>query len=89
MPSIKTKDRQPGQSLQKSRREGEHEKARASGGGLRSQPADKPAGRSASTGGRADKALVRNSMNSRSSNSGNQGHAQRSGDGAKGKRVIK
>ncbi|HEX2546799.1 MAG TPA: hypothetical protein VHL79_18090 [Ramlibacter sp.] len=89
MPSIKTKDRQPGQSMQKSRAEGEHERARASGGKLRSQPADKPAGRSASTGGRADKSSVRSSANSRSSNSGDQGHAKRSGDGAKGRRVLK
>ena len=73
MPSIKTKDRKPGQSMQKSRAEGEHQRASASSGKLRSQPADKPAGRSASTGGRADKSSVRSTANSRSSNSGKQG----------------
>lgn len=59
-------------SAQKLRSEGEHEKARAPGGGLRSQPAEKPAGPSASTGGRATASLARSSMNSRSSNSGRQ-----------------
>ncbi len=56
------------------------ESRRPSGGGLRNQPADKPAGRSASVGGRATKGMVRNSQNSRSSNSGNQ-----SGKGYSGK----
>lgn len=54
------------------------ESKRPSSGSLRSQPADKPAGRSASTGGRAGQGMVRSSLNSRSSNSGNQsgkGHA--------------
>jgi hypothetical protein len=60
-------------SAQKSRSEGERARARASGGGLRSQPAEPPAGRSASTGGRADRASVRSDLNSRSSNSGRQG----------------
>jgi len=59
-------------SLQKQRSEGGRAKARADGGGLRQQPAERPAGRSASTGGRADKASVRSSANSRSSNAGRQ-----------------
>jgi hypothetical protein len=59
-------------SARKLRAEGDAAKARASGGGLRSQPVDEPAGRSASTGGRADSGMVRNSQNSRSSNSGRQ-----------------
>jgi hypothetical protein len=54
-------------SLQKQRSEPDRERARASGGGLRSQPAEAPAGRSASTGGRASKASVRSNGNSRSS----------------------
>ena len=57
-------------TAQKSRSEGDKAKARASGGGLRSDPAEPPAGRSASTGGRADRASVRSDLNSRSSNSG-------------------
>ena len=57
-------------SMQKQRAGGDASKARASGGSLRSTPADAPAGRSASTGGRADRAMVRDSRNSRSSNSG-------------------
>jgi len=57
-------------TTQKSRAEGDAAKARAVGGGLPSQPAEKPAGRSASTGGRATKASARSSANSRSSNSG-------------------
>jgi len=69
MPSRKSPQK-TGQSLQKTRSEPAQEKARASGGGLRSQPADAPAGRSASTGGRADRASVRSDDNSRSSNSG-------------------
>ena len=60
--------------MQKQRSEGERAKARASGGGRKKVPADKPAGRSASTGGRADKASVRDDRNSRSSNAGRQGH---------------
>jgi hypothetical protein len=63
--------------MQKMRSEGDREKARASGGGLRQQPADAPAGRSASTGGRADRGMVRNDMNSRSSNAGRQSHQER------------
>lgn len=59
-------------TLQKQRSEGERAKARASGGGLRDVPAAAPAGRSASTGGRADRASVRDSDNSRSSNAGQQ-----------------
>jgi hypothetical protein len=57
---------------QKMRAEGDNQRARASGGGLRSEPIDSPPGKSASTGGRASKSMVRNSLNSRSSNSGNQ-----------------
>lgn len=55
---------------QKQRASGERERARASGGGLRSQPAEAPAGRSASTGGRTSKAMARSDQNSRSSNAG-------------------
>lgn len=55
---------------QKVRAQPEEQRARAKGGGLRSEPADKPAGPSASTGGRATRAMVRNSANSRSSNAG-------------------
>ena len=72
MPSRKSPQKS-GQSLQKTRSEPAHEKARASGGGLRSQAAEAPAGRSASTGGRADRASVRSDRNSRSSNSGRKG----------------
>jgi hypothetical protein len=57
-------------SQQKTRSQPARERARAQGGGLRSQPADKPAGPSASTGGRATRGMVRNGMNSRSSNAG-------------------
>jgi hypothetical protein len=57
---------------QKQRASGERERARASGGGLRSQPADTPPGRSASTGGQASKGMLQNSMDSRSSNAGQQ-----------------
>jgi hypothetical protein len=55
---------------QKRRAESGNVKARASGGGLRNAPAEPPAGRSASTGGRADRASVRSHSNSRSSNAG-------------------
>ena len=58
------------QTAQKGRSEGERAKARASGGGLREQPAEPPAGRSASTGGRATRSSVRSDMNTRSSNAG-------------------
>ena len=61
-------------TMQKQRSEGGRAKARASGGGLRGVPAEEPAGRSASTGGRADKASVRDDRNSRSSNAGKQSH---------------
>jgi hypothetical protein len=61
-------------TMQKQRSEGDRSKARASGGGLRSVPADEPAGRSASVGGRADKSMVRDHNNSRSSNAGRQSH---------------
>jgi hypothetical protein len=53
---------------QKQRAEGE--RGRASGGGLRGQPIEEPAGRSASTGGRATRASVRGNANSRSSKKG-------------------
>jgi hypothetical protein len=70
-PSSSSKPSQGGPtSMQKQRSEGDRAKARASGGGLRSTPAQEPAGRSASTGGRADKAAVRSHDNSRSSNAG-------------------
>jgi hypothetical protein len=59
-------------TLQKQRASGERERARASGGGLRSEPADTPAGRSASTGGRATRGMQHSDLNSRSSNAGNQ-----------------
>ena len=59
-------------TLQKQRASGERERARASGGGLRSQPADTPVGRSASTGGSASKGMLHNGLNSRSSNAGKQ-----------------
>jgi hypothetical protein len=62
------------QTLQKQRSEGERERGRASGGGLRNQPVDEPPGNSASTGGRTSKSGMRNDLNSRSSNAGNQGH---------------
>ena len=61
-------------SLQKQRSEGDRAKARASGGGIRNTPAEPPAGRTASTGGRADKAAARDHANSRSSNAGRQSH---------------
>ncbi|HET8743968.1 MAG TPA: hypothetical protein VFM98_00065 [Ramlibacter sp.] len=57
---------------QKQRASGERERARASGGGLRSQPAEAPPGRSASTGGLTTRGMLRNDANSRSSNAGNQ-----------------
>lgn len=57
-------------TLQKQRAEGERAKARAGGGGLRDVPAAAPAGRSNSTGGRANSSSIRNSNNSRSSNAG-------------------
>lgn len=57
-------------TAQKSRSEPGQQRARARGGDLRSVPAEKPAGRSASTGGRASKAAVRDHANSRSSNAG-------------------
>jgi hypothetical protein len=57
-------------SLQKQRAALERARARANGGGLRSQPAEEPPGRSASTGGLATKRSARSSLNSRSSNSG-------------------
>lgn len=59
-------------TAQKKRSEPAATRARASGGGLRSTPAEAPAGRSASTGGRADRASVRSDLNSRSSNAGRQ-----------------
>lgn len=62
------------QTMQKQRSEGERERGRASGGGLRNQPADDPPGMSNSTGGRATKSSVKNDMNSRSSNAGQQAH---------------
>jgi hypothetical protein len=68
-------------SRQKMRADGEHQRARASGGGLRSEPIDSPPGKSASTGGSASKSMVRSSLNSRSSNSGRQ-----SGKGYAGKK---
>jgi len=49
---------------------------------LRSQPIEPPPGRSASTGGLTDKGMARNSMNSRSSNSGRQAY----GDSKRGKK---
>ena len=61
---------------QKQRASGERERARASGGGLRSQPTEGPPGRSASTGGLTTRGMARNDQNSRSSNAGNQ-HRQR------------
>lgn len=61
------------QTEQKRRAESGNEKARASGGRLRSVPAEPPAGRSASTGGRADRASARSHANSRSSNAGRKG----------------
>lgn len=51
---------------------------------LRSQPVEPPPGRSASTGGLTDKGLARNSMNSRSSNSGRQAHGDFKGKKSKG-----
>jgi hypothetical protein len=62
------------QARQKQRAEGDSARGRASGGGLRSQPAEGSPPPSASTGGRATKSNVRNSLNSRSSNSGQQAH---------------
>ena len=71
--SSKSKPSEGGRATQqKQRASGEHERARASGGGLRNQPADTPVGRSASTGGSASKGMVQNDMNSRSSNGGKQ-----------------
>lgn len=58
------------ETQQKQRSQPARENARASGGGLRSQPVEPPAGPSASTGGRATRSLVRNDANSRSSNAG-------------------
>ena len=57
-------------SRQKMRADGDRAKARASGGNLRKVEAAEPPGRSASAGGMATKGMVRNSANSRSSNSG-------------------
>lgn len=62
------------QTLQKQRSGGERERARASGGGLRNQPTDEPAGNSASTGGSTSKSGMRNDQNSRSSNAGGGAH---------------
>ena len=57
-------------TAQKSRSQPDQQKARARGGELRSTPAEKPAGRSASTGGRAGKSALQDHANSRSSNAG-------------------
>ena len=59
-------------TAQKSRSEGERATARASGGVMLDKTSELPAGSSASTGVRAERASVRRSMNSRSSNSGRQ-----------------
>jgi len=62
---------------QKKRSSGERERARASGGGLRSQPVEGPPGRSASTGGLTTRGMQKSDLNSRSSNAGGQ-RSQRS-----------
>jgi len=70
-PSRSQKPSQGGRATQqKQRSEGERERGRASGGGLRNQTIEEPAGRSASTGGRATRASVRSNANSRSSKKG-------------------
>ena len=62
------------ETQQKQRASDEGNRGRASGGKLRSQPAEGAPPPMASTGGRATKSNTRNSMNSRSSNSGGQAH---------------
>lgn len=62
------------ETQQKQRASEEGSRGRASGGKLRSQPAEGSPAPMASTGGLATKRNTRNSMNSRSSNSGRQGH---------------
>ena len=74
MATRKTSPNAKPQTLQKQRAEGENAKARAEGGGPRSQPAEEPPPPMASTGGRATPSNVRSSLNSRSSNSGRQAH---------------
>lgn len=68
-------------SMQKQRSSGEREKARASGGGLRSQPTEGMPGRSASTGGATTRGMARDHDNSRSSNSGRPQRRTRSSKG--------
>jgi hypothetical protein len=63
------------ETQQKQRASDEGSRGRASGGKLRSQPTEGSPPPTASTGGLATKRNTRNSMNSRSSNSGRQAHA--------------
>lgn len=52
---------------QKLRSQPERERARAKGGGLRDEPVEKPAGPSATTGGRTTRGLLRSGANPKSS----------------------
>ena len=53
------------------------QKKRSGPASTRARASEEPAGRSTSTGGRADRASVRSDQNSRSSNAGRQGPQRR------------